>query len=371
MEVFYSRVLFLSNYAAPYEGNFIASLVALESLLVKKYNSSVAYVFPESVKLQPWFRIFCISHQTYTTRLDVSNSFAELMQIKEVYKPTLIHTHFDGYDMIAKKVFEKEAVIVWHMHNHLSYVSNPLKAFYQVFCFWKHYGVMSRNINIIAVSDDMLRFASRWKRRALCFSGLLKKVPNGIDLTRVANKRHQKTFDGIFRFLSFGGRNSDKRIDVLLRAAQNLWRLRQDFQIVVTKGVDTQTIVQDCLGKQVPEWLQLVDQTHDIASLFNMVDCFISSSCHETFSYAICEASIFGLPVIQSDIEGTMWNAHNPSTRIFKLNDIHDLCQQMSLLIDTNRDELSKQVNRTIINNTREYSLEQWACNIVEFYKCI
>ncbi|MBF0846977.1 glycosyltransferase, partial [Streptococcus danieliae] len=77
----------------------------------------------------------------------------------------------------------------------------------------------------------------------------------------------------------------------------------------------------------------LKEQTKDIASLFNSVDCFISSSEYETFSYAICEASVFGLPVIQSDIAGTMWNAENPSTFLFKVNDAVALCKQMDMLI--------------------------------------
>lgn len=39
--------------------------------------------------------------------------------------PTLVHTHFDGYDLAVNKVFFNGVKIVWHMHNHLSYVNHP------------------------------------------------------------------------------------------------------------------------------------------------------------------------------------------------------------------------------------------------------
>jgi len=158
---------------------------------------------------------------------------------------------------------------------------------------------------------------------------------------------------------------------VLLEAGKELIKLRNDFQVFITKGTDTESVVNNYFQGNLPSWVILKDQTEDIASLFNSVDCFISSSEHETFSYAICEASVFGLPVIQSDIAGTMWNAKNPSTRLFKVNDPLALCKQMNFIIDADKEELEKQIQVTIENNRRDYSLEQWAHNVISFYKQI
>lgn len=58
-----------------------------------------------------------------------------IRKIREEYMPTLVHTHFDGYDLAVNKVFFNGVKIVWHMHNHLSYVNHPLKAIYQMWCF--------------------------------------------------------------------------------------------------------------------------------------------------------------------------------------------------------------------------------------------
>lgn len=376
MNIRNGRLLCIAQYAAPYEGNFIASLEALEAILCKEYKCEVAYVFPRLASSQAWIHKFMLEHRTFFTCNDVCHSYTELEKIREEYMPTLVHTHFDGYDLAVNKVFFNGVKIVWHMHNHLSYVNHPLKAIYQMWCFLQHYGWQSKNVNIISVSDEMKKIVEKWRKRSIygtlfAGGGKIQFNPNGIELSRVLNKRKPRISDDKFIFLAFGGRNSQKRIDVLLEAGKELIKLRNDFQVFITKGTDTESVVNNYFQGNLPSWVILKDQTEDIASLFNSVDCFISSSEHETFSYAICEASVFGLPVIQSDIAGTMWNAKNPSTRLFKVNDPLALCKQMNFIIDADKEELEKQIQVTIENNRRDYSLEQWAHNVISFYKQI
>lgn len=376
MNIRNGRLLCIAQYAAPYEGNFIASLEALEAILCKEYKCEVAYVFPGLASSQAWIHKFMLEHRTFFTCNDVCHSYTELEKIREEYMPTLVHTHFDGYDLAVNKVFFNGVKIVWHMHNHLSYVNHPLKAIYQMWCFLQHYGWQSKNVNIISVSDEMKKIVEKWRKRSIygtlfAGGGKIQFIPNGIELSRVLNKRKPRISDDKFIFLAFGGRNSQKRIDVLLEAGKELIKLRNDFQVFITKGTDTESVVNNYFQGNLPSWVILKDQTEDIASLFNSVDCFISSSEHETFSYAICEASVFGLPVIQSDIAGTMWNAKNPSTRLFKVNDPLALCKQMNFIIDADKEELEKQIQVTIENNRRDYSLEQWAHNVISFYKQI
>lgn len=376
MNIRNGRLLCIAQYAAPYEGNFIASLEALEAILCKEYKCEVAYVFPRLASSQAWIHKFMLEHRTFFTCNDVCHSYTELEKIREEYMPTLVHTHFDGYDLAVNKVFFNGVKIVWHMHNHLSYVNHPLKAIYQMWCFLQHYSWQSKNVNIISVSDEMKKFVEKWRKKSIygtlfAGGGKIQFIPNGIELSRVLNKRKPRISDDKFIFLAFGGRNSQKRIDVLLEAGKELIKLRNDFQVFITKGTDTESVVNNYFQGNLPSWVILKDQTEDIASLFNSVDCFISSSEHETFSYAICEASVFGLPVIQSDIAGTMWNAKNPSTRLFKVNDPLALCKQMNFIIDADKEELEKQIQVTIENNRRDYSLEQWAHNVISFYKQI
>lgn len=365
------HLLFVAQYAAPYKGNFLTSLIYLESVLNSKYNCTIAYVFPELATNQTWYTNFSQNHLTFITSNNLQNAHRVLTEVKNQFAPHIVHTHFDGYDIVVKRVFGSSAKIIWHMHNHLSFLRNPFKALYQLKCFWFHYGYESKNVSIISVSKEMANFAAKWQKLSMHSCGLIAHIPNGIDLKRVVNQRKRLDFDGTYRFLSFGGRNSDKRIDVLLKASEKLRKKCDKFQIVITKGTDTENIVNDTFENKIPSWLVLRDQTQDIASLFNSVDCFVSSSCYETFSYAVCEASVFGLPIIQSDIKGTMWNAKNPSVKLFHVNDADDLCEKMLSQMNEDRDELDKSLQITIKNNMHDYSLEQWAYNIIDFYKKI
>ncbi len=194
MNIQNKRFLFLAQYAAPYEGNFIASLKALEESLVKGYACEVAYVFPEATRKQKWIEAFAAGHKTYFTRDDVQNSSEELEKVREEFHPDVVHTHFDGYDVVAAQVFGNtkdcyQSKAVWHMHNHISFISHPLKALYQVWAFMHHYGLMSKGVSIISVSEAMKDFARRWSHLALRRSANIQCIPNGIDLGRVYQKR--------------------------------------------------------------------------------------------------------------------------------------------------------------------------------------
>ena len=65
MNIKNNRLLFVAQYAAPYEGNFIASLKALEVILYKEYGCEVAYVFPKLASSQAWMNEFRLKHRTF------------------------------------------------------------------------------------------------------------------------------------------------------------------------------------------------------------------------------------------------------------------------------------------------------------------
>lgn len=139
-----ARVLIAAQYSAPYEGNFIASLKALQYELMSKFNAICAFVFPKSMCQQLWAEKFISENKVYLTGSDsYLISCAEADAVISQFRPDLIHTHFEGYDRAffdAARRLSLSAHIVWHMHDSLVYLSNPLKAAYQSFCFFRHYG---------------------------------------------------------------------------------------------------------------------------------------------------------------------------------------------------------------------------------------
>lgn len=380
MQLDNSKIIFFQQYAAPYAGNFIKSLVCLEQFLEKNYNARVFYVFPEAAKEKLWMKNFSLHHRCYFTIDEVSNSGKAILDLMNTIKPDLVHTHFDGYDMPvtkAVKQFNKEGDIkvVWHLHDHLSFQSNILKKLYQHICFRLHYFYWGKYASVISVGSDCVDFLSNLRKRKLPFRNL-EIIPNGIDIDRLKIRNVNAVIGGgkntlNFKFLAFGGRNVQKRIDVILHAGKILISQDVNFKLVITEGTDTADVIRSVFGNDQPSWVELIPQTEYIAELFSGMNCFISSSVAETFSYAVAEASIFGLPVIQSDIQGTAWNAVNPSTFVFKNMDSESLALKMKEVMSMPQTELMQRCKISQKNNTEKYSLEAWADKVVAFYNKI
>lgn len=254
--------------------------------------------------------------------------------------------------------------MVWQLHDPLSYIPHPIKALYQRLCFYRHYGYYGRFAHIFSVSEENVDFVHRFNKKPIAF------IPNGADTERlhITFERSRKPFI----FLAFGGRNISKRIDLLIRAAQLLHKQKeQNFEVWLTNGTDTQQVAREIVGNNFPSWLKIVEQQADVSKLYDRVSCFVSTSEHETFSYAICEASISGLPVVQSDIEPTMWNARNPSTFVFHFPDIKDLAEQMKKVMEYDPAQLEERCRKTSKTNVRKYSLETWATKVIDFYRSL
>lgn len=290
-----------------------------------------------------------------------------------------MHTHFEGYDEAVCKAVRHSGYdipVVWHLHDHLSYQSNILKALYQRWCFFRHYCLttLRSRVYTIGVSQDVDAFVHRFCGR---FKGRIV-LPNGIDSSRIYKTKDWKTKgDGVCRFVCLGGRNVSKRIDIVLEAFKLLYksgRLKAGATILrVVKGTDSDEVFSRVFGSDaaLPQWLEPIEQDEDIVRVFDGTDCFISAAQHETFSYAVCEATLYGLAVIQSDIPGTMWNAGNPSVKLFKSLDVSDLVDKIEDFISIDRHKLAEDTAITAARNRTKYTLDAWCDSVLKMYEKI
>ncbi len=224
----------------------------------------------------------------------------------------------------------------------------------------RHYLICAKeNVFAIAVSDEVNRFVCRHgfsKTR-------IQTIPNGIDTSRITpSSKHVKNEP--FIFLAFGGRNVQKRVDVILKAVKYI-KTDKPYEVWITEGTDTRFIYEENPDVHV----KLIPQTSDINSLFSKVDCFISSSISETFSYAIAESAYFGLPVIQSRIEGTKWNEDNPGSYTFESLNSVDLATQMKSVLNLSQDELVKKGRASTDYIASRYTLDSWCTQVIDFFQ--
>ncbi|RBN49502.1 glycosyltransferase family 4 protein [Flavobacterium psychrolimnae] len=364
-------VIQCSQFSAPYKGAFIKSLERLEEL--NSENSKFVYVFPQKTKKTSWINQFMNDHEVYFTMDDFINGSDELLVIFNEVKPDIVHTHFDGYDIpvtFAKngylKKYGHDIKVIWHLHNKITFHSNNLKKIYQFIIFKYHYGYLARKVNIISVSDEMSKFVSRFgNRNNLKF--ITEVIFNG---ARQPNKifRNARLKTDCVVFGTFGGRNIDKRIDVLLNAAQILSEKNLKFKVVITKGVDTVEVVKYFFRGNFPDWLELIDETDNVADFFNSINCYVSTSVHETFSFAILEATFYNIPVIQSNIPGTMWNADKPSTFVFESLNSKDLSIKMEEVILFTPNDLDELCLKTKEINLAIFDVDIWCSKVKDVY---
>lgn len=97
------KILQICAYAAPYEGNFMKSLYALEERMAKLGYETI-YAFPVHAEEHRWCRELAQSHQVYF--LPVSKAALNPKVYKTLYHifkvnpdVTIAHSHFECYDV--------------------------------------------------------------------------------------------------------------------------------------------------------------------------------------------------------------------------------------------------------------------------------
>lgn len=370
------RLLIAAQFAAPYEGNVISSFKYLEKLISKKFRGQIAYLFPKAMLNQPWAEEFIKKHKTYTSGNGKTLIFEEeANEIINDFEPDLIYTHFEGYDIPLNKAVKRSGMIIrqiWHMRDTLNFIDHPLKALYQHKYFFKHYGIPFFNKkelrpSIIANSQHEIDFIKRFR-----IGKKIKEqvIPNGLDFSRIQTVNRDSNNE-TYTFLAFGGRNVQKRIDILLKAGDILNDKKIPFKIIITKGTDTEEVVNSFFNNNIPNWLTLTNQTTDLTSFFARGDCFIITSIYETFCNAIAEATMAGLPVIRSEIKGTEWSKQLPSIQSYEVLNANALSEAMISAIEIPNESLSTEIYRSKEILESEYSMGIWTKRIIDFFQNI
>lgn len=335
------------------------------------------FCFPLDAKNAPWMDDFIAENIVYFTANDVRKSTKTISSILRTEKPTIIHSHFDGYDLpilkAKKKYFtnKKEDIkVVWHARNRITWHKNYLKKVYQQIYFKYKYNLKAKDVYIISVSSEMKNFITDiiGKNHR---NYNIQILPNGIVKPAVSDCTGEKTISRNYTFGTFGGRNADKRIDLLLDASEILIKRNKHFNVLITIGVDTIEVVKKKFGSNIPSWLKLFEQTNQVGAFYKDIDCFVSTSIHETFSNAIAEATLMCLPVIQSDINATQWNAGNPSTYVFESLNVIQLAEKMEYVMQIPAKQSVILCENSKQNNLQQFGIDKWCMNILKFYKTI
>lgn len=388
MDLTGKNVCFVSAFSAPYGGNFIKMLQALAVQLHTQYHCRVYFAFPVQTE-KDWLRELSDNYEVGYIKSD--NIVSDLTKKFKLWDIDLVHTHFEAYDVAVAKAIRKSSKQikqVWHVHDYMSLDKTGLsfpsvRKLLTNQRFWNQYGKYGKNAYFIAVSDEMAQFVNHYRRHRYRYPSEYKKkrnndklirtsaILNGIDLGRII-KNDRLTVNKPFNFMSFGGESVSKGIHTILDACELLSKNGVVFKFCITEGYTTHHLLTSRFGSNFPDWLEVIKQSNNISDIFSKSDCYISASRCETMSMAIAEASLFGLPIIQSDIPGTLWNASSPSAFLFPVDDAIALCETMKKVIDISATgEMRVLTDKTKVLNCAKLSMAVWVNRIVGIYKSL
>lgn len=352
------KILQICAYAAPYEGNFMKSLYALEERMAKLGYETI-YAFPVHAEEHRWCRELAQSHQVYF--LPVSKAAVNPKVYKTLYHifkvnpdVTIAHSHFECYDVPLNIAASPKTKIFWHLHDPIIIGSGTRRMMRRL-----HYGIFSRNVQLISVAEKY--------RLDVVNVGFPKQnsqtVLNGIELIRISDCcTENKPID----FVTFGWNYHVKGVDVVLKASDLLFRSGYNFRIIINGNDSTLSQLKQFYNGLVPEYVIFQNFCEDINQIFIKTKVYIQASRRETFAYAVAESAYAGLTVISSDIYGLEWAHEVPSVRFFESENAVALAQVMrqSLAEPASSEDIKQ--SRKIIKE--KYSIDCWVNNIIKLY---
>ena len=366
-------VLHLTDYGAPYAGNFIASLSALENLLAQD-GGSMIYVLPSRAANRDWAQAFSRSHDVRF--LKKGGIFSYYHQVRDLLRETkadILHEHFIHFSeklaaYLASKTCGHPVRTVLHLHNHISLPKNPLLRlphllyFRSVSCFV----CCSDSVAAHLIADGVPKERVRVAENAIAFERL-----DAFDASVRASLRLPERAKVA---LMFGYDYLGKGVDLAVEAVRLLREregLPATLAIVLSSRMEEvrARICAQLALSDVPDWILLLPPREDVASYYHMADVFLSPSRQEGFCYALVEAAYCQTPVLASNIDAQK-DLALPQNAFFPPLDAGALSSALNRVLSEERtasrtlalEQAAQRVKQT-------YALFRWAERVLEAYR--
>lgn len=365
-------ILHLTDYGAPYAGNFIASLTALESLLDSNEAKTV-YVLPSRASDRVWAQEMA---QTHDVRfLKNGGFFSYLRQVRGLLKETnadVLHEHFIHFSeklaaWFASKTCGHRVETVLHLHNHIELPKSPLLRLPHMLYFRSvsRFVCCSESVAAHIIADGVTKERVRVAQNAIAFERLDcfdSSVRASLHLPQQAKLA-----------LMFGYNYSIKGVDLAVNAVR-LLREREGLPFTLAVALSSnleQVRLRICaeLGvSDVPDWILLLPPREDVSSYYRMADVFLSPSRQEGFCYALVEAAYCRTPVLASAINAQK-DLALPKSAFFPPEDVEALASALLRVLSEEHTASRAQALEQAGERVRQtYALSRWAERVLAAY---
>lgn len=347
-------ILLLASYYGPYGGNFVASLLAFNNS-IKEQGGKIIYIFPKDVEGYSWVpqvrsvadKVYFIPYKPYSR-----DNIERIKKIVQDEKTDIVFSRMGGWDITACLAAGKIPVI-WLLEYAL--VVNGIKKHLK---YLVKYRIIGRNVINLAVSDASAKQVNLYNPKHECQS-----IPNALDLSRLCTKSEMRNTDGICNILIFAYDPWIKGLDIALDAVEKLNTEKLKYRLLISAQERTHYYLKERYS-EIPEWIQVLQPTNDISSVYAQADIMLSASRHEGFSYCLAEAIYTGLPVIYSDIPGTSWADAFKACYQFKSGDADSLVDAIECCSSLRITKIDFEENRKLM--TQKYSMDTWCEHVLE-----
>ena len=365
-------ILHLTDYGAPYAGNFIASLKALERLLSES-NAKTVYVLPARAKDRAWAQEMSQTHDVrFLQKGGFLSYLRQVRQLLQETNATILHEHFIHFSekiaaWLASKTCGHRVKTVLHLHNHIELPRNPLLRLPHMLFFRSvsRFVCCSESVAAHIITDGVPKERVCVAENAIAFERLDSydsSVRASLHLPQQAKLA-----------LMFGYNFEIKGVDLAVEAVR-LLRERDGLPVTLVVALSSnleevrlRICAQLCVS-DVPDWILLLPPREDVASYYHMADVFLSPSRQEGFCYALVEAAYCRTPVLASAIAAQK-DLALPKSAFFPPEDAEALSFALQRILGEERtasrtlalEQAGERVRQT-------YALSRWAARVCAAY---
>lgn len=355
-------VLFLCMYPAVYGGNFIPSLMALETKLDQKGFDSV-YCFPKEAENRYWFGKL---HQMgkKLVAMDFSCGFRKfsrsVREICEKYNVKIVYTHFaDDLQIGLFSWLNPGIKVVVHIHSDFTGGAKPSAL--QRCKRFLGYHVLLGKVRAISVSQDLVSMNPK----------TITHVPNALATERIpcphTGRKELRASLGVgpeeTLIEIYGWEPTIKGVDIAVMAMKKLVHtLGVHAKLAIVCGhINTPDKMRQwihantgCSGEE--NFLVYLPAQEDVFAYHEAADLILSASRSEGFSYSLLEMLSLGKSCVISDIPGTSWAGEFGIVFSFASENPEDCAEKLKTAI-LRCSQPNPQVAQAIL---QRFSMEEW-----------
>ena len=279
-------VLEIADYAAPYKGNFLASLDALARSF-RADGIQTVFLFPYRAGERAWCDALRRDYPVYLLPPD-GKAASVLRTIRRAYDVRVVHTHFiDKSVYIPLRTVCGDIPHVFHAHSLPKFPENDPALFLRR-------GLLHAQ-KILCVSEPV---AEAYTKRG--FRGC-ETIPNGVAFSRLDEGDAAPLPRPLA--LCFGYDFRIKGVDTALTAFER-YDTAHTFTLGICAAGHVPQAEQAVCARygEIPAWVRILPGREDVGAYYRSADVLVSASRQEGMPYAVLEAAYCGVPLALSGI---------------------------------------------------------------------